>query len=78
MIRGRMSSEPQVVAYDAEHLEPAAELLDARQLRQRSADDWRTSSLRASRAWTALGFRRTHVGLERRIDERMTWADGRR
>jgi len=39
--------------------------------------DWRTSSLLASRAWPALGFRRTRIRLERRIDERITWADGR-
>jgi GNAT superfamily N-acetyltransferase len=39
--------------------------------------DWRTSSLRASRAWTALGFRRTRLRLERRIDESIAWADGR-
>ena len=38
--------------------------------------DWRTSSLLASRAWTGLGFRRTRLRLERRIDERITWADG--
>lgn len=39
--------------------------------------DWRTSSLLASRAWTSLGFRRTRLRLERRIDERIAWADGR-
>lgn len=38
--------------------------------------DWRTSSLRASRTWTSLGFRPTHVRLERRLDERIAWADG--
>lgn len=38
--------------------------------------DWRTSSLRASRAWTGLGFRRTRLRLERRIDERVSWANG--
>jgi ribosomal protein S18 acetylase RimI-like enzyme len=41
------------------------------------ATDWRTSSLLASRSWTALGFRRTRLRLERRIDERIHWADGR-
>lgn len=41
------------------------------------ATDWRTSSLLASRTWSALGFRRTRLRLERRIDERITWADGR-
>jgi GNAT superfamily N-acetyltransferase len=39
--------------------------------------DWRTSSLTASRTWTSLGFRRTHLRLERRLDERIAWADGR-
>lgn len=39
--------------------------------------DWRTSSLLASRTWPALGFQRTRLRLERRIDERITWADGR-
>lgn len=38
--------------------------------------DWRTSSLRASRSWTGLGFRRTRLRLERRIDERISWANG--
>ena len=38
--------------------------------------DWRTSSLLASRTWPALGWRRTRVRLERRVDERMAWADG--
>ena len=39
--------------------------------------DWRTSSLLASRAWPALGWRRTRIRLERQIDERIAWADGR-
>lgn len=39
--------------------------------------DWRTSSLLASRTWTALGFARTRLRLERRLDERLAWADGR-
>jgi GNAT superfamily N-acetyltransferase len=39
--------------------------------------DWRTSSLTASRTWTSLGFRLTHLRLERRLDERIAWADGR-
>jgi ribosomal protein S18 acetylase RimI-like enzyme len=38
--------------------------------------DWRTSSLLASRTWPALGWRRTRVRLERRIDERVAWANG--
>jgi GNAT superfamily N-acetyltransferase len=38
--------------------------------------DWRTSSLRASRTWTALGFRPTRLRLERRLDERVSWANG--
>lgn len=38
--------------------------------------DWRTSSLLASRTWTALGFRRTRLRLERRLDERIAWAKG--
>jgi GNAT superfamily N-acetyltransferase len=38
--------------------------------------DWRTSSLLASRTWPAMGWRRTRVRLERRVDERMAWADG--
>jgi ribosomal protein S18 acetylase RimI-like enzyme len=39
--------------------------------------DWRTSSLLASRAWPALGWRRTRIRLERQIDERIAWADGK-
>ncbi|HSM38333.1 MAG TPA: hypothetical protein VK838_03305 [Candidatus Limnocylindrales bacterium] len=39
--------------------------------------DWRTSRLRASRSWTALWFRRTRLRLERSLDERIAWADGR-
>lgn len=39
--------------------------------------DWRTSSLLASRAWPALGWRRTRIRLERQIDERIAWANGR-
>lgn len=38
--------------------------------------DWRTSSLLASRAWPALGWRRTRIRLERQIDERIAWANG--
>jgi GNAT superfamily N-acetyltransferase len=39
--------------------------------------DWRTSSLLASRAWPALGWRRTRLRLEGQIDERIAWADGK-
>lgn len=39
--------------------------------------DWRTASLPAHRAWTALGFQPTDFRLHRHIDERIAWADGR-
>lgn len=40
--------------------------------------DWRTASLPTDRSWTALGFRPTHHRLHRHLDERISWADGRR
>jgi GNAT superfamily N-acetyltransferase len=39
--------------------------------------DWRTASLLAHRAWTALGYRPTHFRLHRHVDERVAWANGR-
>jgi ribosomal protein S18 acetylase RimI-like enzyme len=39
--------------------------------------DWRPSSLLASRAWTALGFERTRVRMERNLDPRVAWANGK-
>ncbi len=40
--------------------------------------DWRTASLPTDRSWTALGFRPTHYRLHRHVDERISWAAGRR
>jgi hypothetical protein len=39
--------------------------------------DWRTASLLAHRAWTALGYVPTHHRLHRHVDERVAWANGR-
>lgn len=38
--------------------------------------NWRTSNPSAARTWPALGFRRTHIRLARRIDDRVAWATG--
>jgi ribosomal protein S18 acetylase RimI-like enzyme len=45
--------------------------------RRWAVTDWRTASLLAHRAWTAIGYRPTHYRLHRHIDERVSWANGR-
>ncbi|HEY7464197.1 MAG TPA: GNAT family N-acetyltransferase [Candidatus Limnocylindria bacterium] len=45
--------------------------------RRWAVTDWRTASLLAHRAWTALGYVPTHHRLHRHVDERVAWANGR-